>query len=248
MKRYFVASDIHGFFTEWMNALKLNGFDINNDNHIIIVCGDVIDRGIESDKIIDFLLNFPKQRKILILGNHEELFIDMIYRGYPVNRDVGNGTYKTYQLLYKTDDIMSINEFKKTKLYNLINEMVDYYETDNYIFTHSWIPYDYFGLFNPEWRNATSELWYRARWIHNIEENIKRPNQTGKTIVCGHKHAIYGHLYELYGERAFEEYYTLRNNHMDLNKIYYGNGIINLDCNTYKSNNVGILVLTEEEI
>ena len=38
MKKYYVASDIHGFFSEWMMALKDNGFDENNQEHIIILC------------------------------------------------------------------------------------------------------------------------------------------------------------------------------------------------------------------
>ena len=43
--KYFVSSDIHGFYDEWMKALKDAGFDIANDNHKIIVCDDLFDRG-----------------------------------------------------------------------------------------------------------------------------------------------------------------------------------------------------------
>ncbi len=30
--KYFVSSDIHGFYDEWMKTLKDKGFDINNPN------------------------------------------------------------------------------------------------------------------------------------------------------------------------------------------------------------------------
>ena len=43
--KYFVSSDIHGFFDEWMFALKRENFDISNPEHKIIVCGDLFDRG-----------------------------------------------------------------------------------------------------------------------------------------------------------------------------------------------------------
>lgn len=38
MKKYFVSSDIHSFFPQWIKALESHGFDRNNDEHIIIVC------------------------------------------------------------------------------------------------------------------------------------------------------------------------------------------------------------------
>ena len=41
--KYFVSSDIHGFYDEWQKSLKDNGFDINNPCHKIIVCGDLFD-------------------------------------------------------------------------------------------------------------------------------------------------------------------------------------------------------------
>lgn len=48
MAKYFICSDVHGFYTEWMKALKEAGFDIENPNHKIIHCGDLLDRGEEA--------------------------------------------------------------------------------------------------------------------------------------------------------------------------------------------------------
>ena len=52
--KYFVSSDIHGFFDEWQNALKDKGFDLNNPEHKIILCGDLFDRGSQPKEIINF--------------------------------------------------------------------------------------------------------------------------------------------------------------------------------------------------
>ena len=45
--KYFVCSDIHGFYTEWMTALKNSGFDKDNPEHKIIfwniMCEKLID-------------------------------------------------------------------------------------------------------------------------------------------------------------------------------------------------------------
>ena len=45
MKEYFIIADPHSYFDEMLNALSDNGFDIKNKEHIIIGCGDYLDRG-----------------------------------------------------------------------------------------------------------------------------------------------------------------------------------------------------------
>ena len=77
--KYFVSADIHGFFDEWMSALKKNDFDIDNQQHKIVVCGDLFDRGRQPKQIIDFVLAH-KNKIILIKGNHEYLIEEMIER------------------------------------------------------------------------------------------------------------------------------------------------------------------------
>ena len=60
-KTYFICSDIHGFFDEWMKALKEAGFDKENSNHTLIVLGDIFDRGKQPLQIYEFLRNLPKK-------------------------------------------------------------------------------------------------------------------------------------------------------------------------------------------
>lgn len=43
MDKYFVFSDVHSFYDELMNALDDKGFNINNQEHVIISCGDLFD-------------------------------------------------------------------------------------------------------------------------------------------------------------------------------------------------------------
>lgn len=97
--KYFVSSDIHGFYDEWQNALKEKQFDINNSEHKIIVCGDLFDRGRQPREIIDFILSH-KDKFILIRGNHEDLMQDMIDRNKNTYGDLCNGTAQTIVDLY----------------------------------------------------------------------------------------------------------------------------------------------------
>ena len=54
MMKYFAVSDCHGFYSNLMFALKNAGFDINNPEHILIVCGDLFDRGEQPKEIFEF--------------------------------------------------------------------------------------------------------------------------------------------------------------------------------------------------
>ena len=47
MKKYFVASDIHSFYTTFIKELTKTGFDLNNEAHIIIIFGDLFDTSIK---------------------------------------------------------------------------------------------------------------------------------------------------------------------------------------------------------
>ena len=56
MKKYFITSDIHGFFTPFMKELNRKGFDIEKKDHILVICGDIFDRGNEPLVIYNFLM------------------------------------------------------------------------------------------------------------------------------------------------------------------------------------------------
>ena len=67
MKKYFVVSDIHSFYKPFINELTRKDFDACNNEHVLILCGDLFDRGSESLKLYEFIKT-PKERRILIRG------------------------------------------------------------------------------------------------------------------------------------------------------------------------------------
>ena len=100
MKKYFIASDIHGFYDEWMKALDEKGFDIENEDHIIVVLGDLLDRGPGVVKCLEFVNGLKPERKILIRGNHEDLMEEAMLRGYFKQHDLHNRTHRScYQIV-----------------------------------------------------------------------------------------------------------------------------------------------------
>ena len=95
-KKYFLVSDIHSFYEPMMKALKDAGFDETNKRHILCVLGDVFDRGSETWKVYNFLKGLPKGRLILIRGNHEDLYEELLEKDFPQSHDFHNGTVKTF--------------------------------------------------------------------------------------------------------------------------------------------------------
>ena len=189
--KYFVSSDIHGFYDEWQKSLKDNGFDMNNPCHKIIVCGDLFDRGHQPKQIIDFILSH-KDKVILIRGNHEDLMQAMIDRNYNMRHDLANGTAQTIVDLYP-EWLITENNLKKiakvTGLQEVLDMCVDYFETKKFVFVHGWIPINDEELkYDKNWRNASKRQWEKARWQNPILMCKNKIFENGKTIVCGHWH------------------------------------------------------------
>jgi len=183
--KYFVSADIHSFYDEWIDALNEKQFNINDPEHMIIVCGDLFDRGTQSKELQSFIMQLLKKKKIILIrGNHEDLALELIdnYVNYMFDIKSShhwhNGTFQT--LLELTD--MNFNdattcllEFKRRAnetdyIKKIIPKMKKFYETEHYVFVHAWIPlkanrYE----FDYNWRNVSSKLWAKARWLNPVQ-------------------------------------------------------------------------------
>ena len=253
--RYYVVADIHGFYTEFKQALEEKGFFEDTQPHKLIVCGDLYDRGSEAQELQSFILDLmAKDEVILIQGNHEDLSLQLLndwHRGaFLQAHHHSNGTLDTLTQLTGctvTDMFLKTDEVGHKYLHNdfiqkIIPSMLDYYETNRYIFVHGWIPCQYdreaktYELIK-DWRNATKEQWNEARWINGMEAAYHGIIDGAKTIVCGHWHTSFGHSkYEQDGSE-YEE---------DANfKPYYANGIIALDGCTAISKIVNCIVIED---
>ena len=250
--KIFVASDIHSYFTVFHRELKSKGFEKNNPEHLLVICGDLFDRGPETLELIDYVNNLTNV--VLVKGNHETLMEKMCDRGYAQTHDISNGTVRT------ANDILSVFENKadernpfKTVLDHLcpiFNRMVDYFETKNYIFVHGWIPMKYdpnkpfaeYGeptLFDENWREGD---WEAARWFNGIKMARHNMIVPGKTIVCGHWHCSWGwHVESIRSGKAISEFD--KSARWD---PYIAEGIIAIDRCTAHTNECNVIVLEDE--
>ena len=197
-----------------LRALRKAGFRKSNPKHILIVCGDVFDRGPDNVRVYKYLRSIPKYRRILVRGNHEYLLQHAIRRGYFKDYDLYNGTYFTVQeflnYYYPGADggskapSYSIDWFRNIGVLRWIfgPEWVHYYELDEYVFVHSWVPLqnptrlsigglspdlDYPSLMkDPDWRQASDEEWEDATWGCPWALYLNGLAPDNKTLVCGH--------------------------------------------------------------
>lgn len=215
MNKCFVVSDVHSFFDELMVALNEKGFDVNNPEHKLIVCGDLFDRGPKAVELFNFVRSLGN-RFIYVRGNHEDLLFDCykdLISGRGCERHhISNGTIDTicqftglsaFDLRFNTPERKE--EFKnqlKPLLDFITEKSVNYYEVGDYIFVHGWIPeipnkdvplWDTSqDLYNADWRDACDFDWESARWRNGMKEWKRGLREEGKTIVCGHWHCSYG--------------------------------------------------------
>ena len=236
MVKLFVLSDVHGFFTEMKKALDEAGFDPQNPEHWLINCGDAMDRGKQPREVIEFFNRLPN--KILVCGNHELLMQDAIRRRCFLMHDFHNGTANTaYDFCTKENaGLMShaqiLGELRDDPEYQkYMSLLVNYFETEQYIFCHSWVSGD------KNWRYASQSKWGKAMWGNPFDIAAVVGNKTGKTIVHGHFHNSYGWHRKGIGSE-FEDDACF--------DICEHDGCIGLDACTAWSGKVNVLVVEDK--
>ena len=187
----FVVSDIHDHYDLLTEALSRNGFDMDNEDHRLIVCGDAFYSGPQPGELFVFLRElFEKDRLIFIYGNHDiELLNNLLARKFtrPANRKCAEliVNYLTQKIGFS--DVELIAECERLGFTRFLAETpVWYYENENYVFTHGFIPTEK-KAYKPDWRNATPKEWNTATRSDamslSMRYGISEPN---KKIVCGH--------------------------------------------------------------
>ena len=255
-KKYFVTSDVHSFFDELAVALNEKGFEMDNPDHILCICGDLFDRGGQTIELFEFVKSLQEQdRFVYVTGNHESLLFDCvkeIYRGkVPSSHHFHNGTVKTIcqfcgqneWIVYDPTWRDKICKIMQPVLDFIADNCVDYAEIGDYILTHGWIPC-YEGL--DDFRDASYEDWERARWYNGMEmwKNPKCRIE-GKTVICGHYHCSWGwsHIDQKYKEFPNKSHAHFKHSFQPWIK----DGIIALDACCAYSNKLNCIVIDEED-
>lgn len=181
--------------------------------------------------------------------NHEQLFVDITKKLYPSGYDFSNGTFDTVIQLTEIEEEKTDISFSSAcalaykKVRPFFNSMVNFFETENYVFCHSWIPVNSCdGLFsiNQNWREAQQREWDEAMWLNPL--NMASSGfSIDKCIVSGHWHSSYG---------WHKEYPSVKEFGVGAKCIPYNyqNKLIMIDACTASTKKVNILVLEDNFI
>ena len=236
MKKIFVFSDNHGHCKALMHALSHAGFDAENEEHLLVGCGDYFDRGDENMQVLRFLERIP--RKVLLRGNHEDMLLELLQTGRLQPHHYLNGTLQTLQDLFgkyvvdPASDTLDLEGKTGTvdRMCDFIGQTVDHFETEGYFFVHGWVPEGCQTA--AQCRAATPKQWAMARWTRWSDAYDLTPPLRDKTLVCGHMPTFFAKMID-----------PSRPAHCD--DIFYGNGMIAIDGATHSYGRVNVLVLEQ---
>lgn len=242
--KFYIVSDIHGFYDEMMDALYEANFNPGKD--ILVSLGDEMDRGPDPEKVINYLMFLP--HTIFVRGNHTDLMEELLERKYPNDYDYSNGTFQSVLNLApnaKTFEQACIIAEQKVRPF--FDKEIDYLELQNHVLVHSFIPLKCNDNYPPyytknrqfekdsDWRYAHASAWERARWgnPYDLAMNGFLPD---KTIIFGHYHTSYARN-KFEGKPEFGDDADF--------SIYRGDGFIGIDACTAYSGKVNVLVIED---
>lgn len=120
-------SDIHGFYDIMQKNLDLISFSDKETK--LILCGDYIDYGPESCKVLyiikDLITSYPSQ-VVAIKGNHETMFLDFLYAK---DDDIWN-----FEWLGADQDFSTVDTFISLSSKEIINQLKKELTYQDYLF------------------------------------------------------------------------------------------------------------------
>ena len=249
----FVVSDIHDHYDLLKEALNRNGFDINNDGHRLIVCGDAFYSGHQPGELFVFLRELSEKGKLIfIYGNHDIELLDNLRAGKftrPANRKCAELIvgYLTGKVGFADDELVS--ECERLGFTRFLAEVPGwYYENEKYVFTHGFIPTNK-KAYKPDWRNATEKEWRNAAargdaMALSMRYGISEPN---KKIVCGHYSAARCYLMKDATQADWENkiYKDVSKVSFEGFKPFFGDTFIAIDQSVKKTGFMNCIVMEE---
>jgi serine/threonine protein phosphatase 1 len=153
-------------------------------NDTVVTLGDYVDRGPDTKGVIDCLINYASQCKLVTLqGNHEEMMLNVVKHKQPPYRWLQYGGVDTLDSYGFVGDLKVIPQSHL----DFLDSMVDYYESDGHIFVHA--------NYDPALPMDQQSI-HHLRWL-KLTEVTPRPHNSGKRMILGHTHDRDGQILDL---------------------------------------------------
>lgn len=192
--RKFVMSDIHGCYDKMIEMLDKIDF---NESDTLYILGDVVDRGPDPIKILQYIM---KNKNIeLILGNHERMFLDYLEDGVYESetekiiaedeietlylRNGGSSTIQRFYALPEAEQLEVEKFLKSIPLFKIV---------DKYILVHSGLSSDEVSENQTIYDFMSAQFEEDLLWIR--EDFYMNPAIEDYVVVFGHTPTRY--MYE----------------------------------------------------
>ena len=180
MGKIFTIGDIHGCLSKLNDMMAKIPIDAKDDTLIFI--GDYIDRGPDSKRVVDAILEIRQRvdHVICLQGNHEEMFLNYYCKHENEELFMHNGGMRTL-LSYGIPMTRREGDTHIPESHlQFFSTLKTFYETDDYIFVHA-------GL-RPgiplEEQSTYDLLWIRHEFINSSYD-------FGKFVIFGHTPVSY---------------------------------------------------------
>ena len=169
-ERLIAIGDIHGCNTALQRLLQ----EVAPGPHdIVVTLGDYVDRGPDSRGVVDTLLDWKtKTRLVSLLGNHEEMMMEVIGKGGSHLEWIKHGGVDTLESYGFDGDL----DFLPPEHQVFYESLGDYFEYKEFFFTHA--------AYDPELELEDQPVSL-LRWYH-LNQGLPAPHKNGSTAVVGH--------------------------------------------------------------
>lgn len=139
--RILATSDLHGQNKRFLSLLKEMEYDPQKD--LLVVCGDLIDRGEENLDCLATCQKLQKQGAVLLKGNHEqfleqsliEMINSVIWCSHPSENLSNWVKYNGGASMYY--EIKDLPREKLSEILKCVQSLPLYFTVGNFIFTHA---------------------------------------------------------------------------------------------------------------
>ena len=179
--RLIAIGDIHGCADALDSILAAVNLQVEDT---LVTLGDYVDRGPDSKGVIDRLIALKSRCQLVpLIGNHEEMMLDVVRDGQPPYRWLQYGGVETLDSYRFAGDMDVISEEHRA----FFAELLDYYETDEHFFVHA--------NYDPELPLAEQPRQL-LRW-QKLTDSTPPPHRNGKRAVVGHTHDRDGEIFDI---------------------------------------------------